>query len=69
MDNCRQYLELHLSDILENTPEDEKDSNSILFNLAPILTPIIQEVVFFKHPGFKEEKEWRLCRKQVGINL
>lgn len=37
-----------------------------MFNLVPILTPILQDRFAFKHPGFREEREWRLFREQVG---
>lgn len=64
--NIQEYMEGNLKYILENITEEELNPVDIMFNLAPILTPILQERFVFKHPSFKEEREWRLYRKQVG---
>lgn len=64
--NIQEYMEGHLKYIFENITEKELNPADIMFNLAPIMTPILQERFAFKHPKFSEEREWRLFRKQVG---
>lgn len=64
--NIHKYMEQHLKYILEDTTEEELNEKNIMFNLAPIMTPILQERFVFKHPKFREEREWRIFRKQVG---
>lgn len=64
--NIQEYMKGNLKYIFENINEKELNPVDILFNLAPILTPILQDRFAFKHPSFREEKEWRLFRKQVG---
>lgn len=64
--NTQEYMEGNLKYILENITEKELNPKDILFNLFPIITPILQERFAFKHPRFSEEREWRIFRKQVG---
>ena len=64
--NIQEYMEGHLKYMFENLSEKEQNPTDILFNLAPIITPILQERFAFKHPKFSEEREWRLFRNQVG---
>ena len=64
--NIQEYMEGHLKYIFENITEKELNPADIMFNFAPIMTPIFQERFAFKHPKFSEEREWRLFRKQVG---
>lgn len=56
----------NLKYMFENITKKELNPVDIMFNLAPILTPILQDRFAFKHPSFREEREWRLFRKQVG---
>lgn len=64
--NIQEYMEGNLKYIFGNITEKELNPVDIMFNLAPILTPILQDRFAFKHPSFREEREWRLFRKQVG---
>ena len=64
--NIQEYMKGNLKYIFENINEKELNPVDIMFNLALILTPILQDRFAFKHPSFREEKEWRLFRKQVG---
>lgn len=64
--NIQEYMKRNLKNIFENITEKELNPVDIMFNLAPILTPILQDRFAFKHPSFSEEREWRLFRKQVG---
>ena len=62
----QEYMEGNLKYILENITEKELNPVNIMFNLVPVVTPILQERFAFKHPKFREEREWRIFRKQVG---
>lgn len=64
--NIQKYMEGQLKYIFENITEKELNPVDIMFDLAPIMTPILQERFVFKHPQFSEEREWRIFRKQVG---
>lgn len=64
--NIQEYMKENLKYIFEDITEKELNPADIMFNLAPIFTPILQDRFAFKHPSFKEEREWRLFRKQVG---
>ena len=64
--NIQEYMEENLKYIIENITENELNPADIMFNLAPIMVPILQERFAFKHPKFNEEREWRIFRKQVG---
>lgn len=64
--NIEEDMREKLKYILESITDEELNPTDITFNLAPILTPILQERYPFKHPSFKEEREWRLFRKQMG---
>lgn len=65
-ENIQEYMEENLKNIFKNLKKEDLNPVDITFNLVPILTPILQERFAFKHPSFKEEREWRLHRKQVG---
>lgn len=62
----QEYMKENLKYIFEGITEKELNPADIMFNLAPIFTPILQDRFAFKHPSFREEREWRLFRKQVG---
>lgn len=64
--NIQEYMKENLKYIFEDITEKELNPADIMFNLASIFTPILQDRFAFKHPSFKEEREWRLFRKQVG---
>lgn len=64
--SIQEYMERHLKYIFEDITKKELNPVDIMFSLAPIMAPILQERFAFKHPKFREEREWRLFRNQVG---
>lgn len=66
LNNIRKYMEISLKNILNDLEGKEINTEEILLNASSILIPILQERFVFKHPSFKEEKEWRLYQTQVG---
>lgn len=65
-ENIRSYMERQMLLVLDSIKDEELTPENILFNLAGITTPMMEDDYIFKHPGFMEEKEWRAYYKQVG---
>lgn len=64
-DNIEKYIKLNLKFILDNMKKNPTYEGNIL-DITLLVLPIWQESYAFKNPGFKEEQEWRVCKKQVG---
>lgn len=59
------YVETILKYTYQDAVEHQLEKGDIAMDLAPIMVPALRERFAFKHPGFCEEKEWRLFRSQV----